>query len=104
MPGGAGERRAEQLELMATLGHERATEPRIGEWLTSCRATPGDDEQQAAVREMQRDYDRATRLPTALVAQLAATESRAQQAGAGGLWKPVRLTTGPAVKVSNLLR
>lgn len=80
MPGGAGERRAEQLELMATLGHERATDPRIGEWLTSCTATPGDDEQQAAVREMQRDYDRATRLPTALVAELAATESRAQQA------------------------
>jgi hypothetical protein len=53
---------------------------------------------------MQRDYDRATRLPTALVAELAATESRAQHAGAGGLWKPVRLTTGPAGKVSNLLR
>lgn len=82
MPAGAGERRAEQLELLASLGHERATDPRIGEWLSSCGSDPGDEEQQAAVREMRRDYDRATRLPTALVAELAATESRAQQAWA----------------------
>jgi len=80
MPPGAGERRAEQLELMARLGHERATDPRIGDWLRSCQASPGDDQQQAAVRELQRDHERATRLPTALVAELAATESRAQQA------------------------
>lgn len=81
MPSGAGERRAEQLELIAKLAHERATDARLGDWLQACKAS-GSDEQQAAVREMQRDYDRATRLPSSLVAELAATESRAQQAWA----------------------
>lgn len=81
MPSGAGERRADQLELVAKLAHERATDPRLGEWLTAC-AGEGDPDQQACVREMQRDYDRATRLPSQLVAEIAATESRAQQAWA----------------------
>jgi carboxypeptidase Taq len=82
MPQGAGERRAEQLELMAKLGHDRATDPRIGGWLAECKAASGDEDRSATVREMQRDFDRATRLPTSLVAELAATESRAQQAWA----------------------
>lgn len=81
MPAGAGERRAEQLELIARLAHERATDERIGEWLAACDGE-GDESQQAAVREMRRDHERATRLPTALVSELAATESRAQQAWA----------------------
>lgn len=81
MPAGAGERRAEQLELLARLGHERATDKRIADWLTEASSV-ADAEQQASVREMQRDYDRATRLPTKLVSELAATESRAQQAWA----------------------
>jgi carboxypeptidase Taq len=82
MPTGAGERRADQLELMAGLSHERATDVRIADWLSQCANAPGDESQQAAVREMQRDYDRATKLPGKLVAELAATESRAQQAWA----------------------
>jgi carboxypeptidase Taq len=82
MPAGAGNRRADQLELVARLSHERATDERIADWLAQCDNTPGDDSQQAAVREMQRDYDRATKLPSKLVAELAATESRAQQAWA----------------------
>lgn len=82
MPTGAGERRADQLELIAGLSHERATDVRISDWLSQCANAPGDESQQAAVREMQRDYDRATKLPGKLVAELAATESRAQQAWA----------------------
>jgi len=83
MPSGGGERRAEQLALLAKLGHERATDPRIADWLHESREAVSDADQQAALRELQRDYDRATRLPTTLVAELAATESRAQQAWAG---------------------
>jgi carboxypeptidase Taq len=82
MPSGSGERRADQMELMAKLCHERATDPRIKDWLTKCVKEDLDPQEQAAVREMQIDYDRATKLPAELVAEIAATESRAQQAWA----------------------
>ncbi len=82
MPKGGGAIRAEQLALLARLQHERTTDPRVGEWLAACEADPGlqaDGDRAANVRGMRRDHDRATRLPGSLVAELAATESRAQQ-------------------------
>jgi carboxypeptidase Taq len=82
MPKGAGERRAEQLALLARLQHERATDPCVGELLAACEqstAVTADDERAAVVRELRRDFDRATKLPSALVAELAQCESRAQQ-------------------------
>lgn len=82
MPPRAGDVRAEQLALLARLQHERATDPRIGQWLAACAADPrllADPDRAANVREWQRDFDRATRLPPALVQELAAVESRAQQ-------------------------
>ena len=82
MPKGAGPRRAEQLALLARLHHERCTDPRIGEWLQAADERDLNDEQRAVVRELRRDYERATRLPAALVEELAAAESRAQQAWA----------------------
>lgn len=85
MPPAAGDRRAEQLAELARLQHERATDPRVGEWLAQCEADPrahGDPDQLANVREWRRDYDRATRLPAALVGELAEVESKAQQAWA----------------------
>ena len=85
MPRGAGDRRAEQLALLAKLQHERATDPRVGDWLAHCAAdarTTADPDRAANVHGWRRDYDRATRLPGALVAELAEVESRAQQAWA----------------------
>jgi len=82
MPAGCGERRAEQLALLAELAHERATAPAVGELLRACADEPLSDAQAASVREMQRDHDQATKLPAALVRELASTTSRAQQAWA----------------------
>jgi carboxypeptidase Taq len=85
MPSGAGDVRARQLELLATLQHQRTVDPRVGAWLAACEADPAlpqHADAAANVRELRRDHDRATRLPAALVAELAATESRAQQAWA----------------------
>ncbi|MFY9342796.1 MAG: carboxypeptidase M32 [Planctomycetota bacterium] len=84
MPRGAGDIRAEQLALLAQLQHERATDPRVGEWLARCEADRArlDPDQAANVREWRRDFDRATRLPGRLVAELAEVESKAQQAWA----------------------
>ena len=82
MPKGAGDIRAEQLALLARLQHERATDPRVADWLAACEADAAvraDPDRAANVRGFRRDHDRATRLPAALVAELASTESRAQQ-------------------------
>jgi len=85
LPRGGGDRRAAQLALLATLAHERATAPHVGEWLARCEADATalvDDDARANVRGWRRDYDRATRLTAALVAELAEVESKAQQAWA----------------------
>ncbi len=82
MPRGAGDVRAEQLALLARLQHERTIDPRVGDWLAACESPGSDDDRAANVREWRRDYERATKLPGALVAELAAVESRAQQAWA----------------------
>lgn len=82
MPRGAGEVRGRQLALLAKLAHERATAPQVGEWLAACEQAPHlqrDEDRCANIRGLRRDYDRATRLPATLVAELAELESRAQQ-------------------------
>jgi carboxypeptidase Taq len=85
LPKGAGDRRADQLALLAGLAHERATDPRVGAWLAACEAdaaVTADADRAANVRGWRRDFDRATKLPPALVTELAEVESKAQQAWA----------------------
>ena len=48
MPSGCGERRADQLELMAKLAHEQATAPIVGDLLSQCRESTTNDDAQAA--------------------------------------------------------
>lgn len=88
MPPAAAPFRAEQLAAVSALAHERAAAPRIGELLAVCEA---DRELTAnpviadALREVRRDYDRAVKLPTSLVREMAETTSRALEA-----WKGAR--------------
>ena len=88
MPPAAAGMRAEQMALLAGLAHERATDPRLGDLLARAESDPAVLEDAAAaanVREIRRDYDRATRLPTSLVRDIAETASRAMEA-----WKSAR--------------
>jgi carboxypeptidase Taq len=83
MPPRGADLRAEQHGLIAGLAHERATQPRIGEWLAILEeselvADPLSVESVNA-REWRRKYNRATRLPQNLVAEIASTTSHAQQ-------------------------
>jgi carboxypeptidase Taq len=83
MPAAGAGNRASQSGVLAKLCHERFTSPRIGEWLATIegsRPTTGDDDVSANVRETRRAYDRATKLPTALVEELTRTAVLAQQA------------------------
>ncbi|HYE02097.1 MAG TPA: carboxypeptidase M32 [Phycisphaerales bacterium] len=88
MPPAAAGHRAQQQALVAGLVHERQSSPRVGELLQACEADPAlrqDPAAAANLREMRRDYDRATKVPTDLVAELARTGSLAQEA-----WKDAR--------------
>ena len=83
MPPGGGDHRADQVALLAKLAHERATDPRFGEWLAAADddAEP-ESERGANVREWRRSYGRRTCLPADLVAESAAVSARGQQAWA----------------------
>lgn len=82
MPRGGGEIRSRQLSLLATLAHERMVHEEFAGLIASCEGDAevmADGAESANVRGFRRDYDRATRLPATLVAELAQHESRAQQ-------------------------
>jgi carboxypeptidase Taq len=86
MPPRAAGMRAEQAALLSELVHERFTSPELGELIAACEADAGllaDGAAAANVRETRRAYDRAVRLPTSLVRDLAETSSRALEAWRG---------------------
>jgi carboxypeptidase Taq len=89
MPHGGARARAEQSSLLARLIHERASGPKIGELLDQCESDSSlndpTSEHGANLREMRRDYDKATKLPSDLVANLAKAQSEAQD-----VWKVAR--------------
>ena len=76
-PQGAGHR-AEQMGLLAKLGHAMLTAPKIGELLGELNGANLDETQTVNVREIKRTYDRAVKMPAALVEEIAKTTSAAQ--------------------------
>jgi carboxypeptidase Taq len=72
MPSGSAGGRAQQSELIGRLYHEGLTSPRLGELIESVAALSELSlEQQAAVRNMRRTYNRATRVSTDLASRMA---------------------------------
>jgi carboxypeptidase Taq len=74
MPAAAAPLRGEQLALVSSLAHDRRTSARVGELISACEddAALKDDEDAAAnLRAIRHDHDRATRLPTSLVREIA---------------------------------
>src|SRR5438270_10020717 len=89
MPPKGGAHRAEQMALLARLGHEQLTSPRLGELLGMVANTPLVKDPEAVpavnVREIRRLHDIAVKVPAALVEELARTTTRAQ-----GVWQEAR--------------
>ncbi|MEM9709438.1 MAG: carboxypeptidase M32 [Pseudomonadota bacterium] len=83
MPKGAAPQRGDEMAALATVLHGRRTDPRIGEWLDA--AEPQGDAETAQLREIRRAYDRTTKVPAKLAADLARTTSRAH-----GIWAEAR--------------
>ena len=79
MPPKAAGLRAEQLAWISKTGHQRLTNPRIGELLDELEVTDSlNDVQTANVRLARESYDKATKLPTEFVEEMAKHRSKAQ--------------------------
>lgn len=87
MPAGGGEARGEALATLRGIIHERATDPSLGDLFASAEARAGelDHWQTANLREMRREWLRATALPHALVEASSRAETRSEQA-----WRALR--------------
>lgn len=84
MPPAGANLRGEQMAFLASLAHQKFTDPKVGELLAAVEGSDlvRDPESDAAanVRELRRAYDRATKLPQTLVEELARVTTAAQQA------------------------
>lgn len=84
MPPKATPYRASQFALLSRLVHERATDPRVDEWLRIVEQSElvADAESDTAVnvRQWRRQYDRMTKLPTELVTEFTHTTAIAEKA------------------------
>src|SRR6266850_7799601 len=89
LPPAGGEYRAEQMSFLAGLIHKKQTAPEVGEWLAELIDSPlaADRHSQAGadIVNLKRDYDRKTKLPQALVEELAKLSVLGQQ-----LWVEAR--------------
>src|SRR5881397_3955851 len=89
LPAAGTDLRADQASLVDRMSHERFTSVRIGELIAAVEQSDlvKDTESDAAanVREIRRDYDRATKIPAQLVEELSRTSVLSQQA-----WKEAR--------------
>ena len=83
MPRGAADQRAEEMAAMEAMLHARRTDPRVGEWLAQAEAT--DDVAAANLRLIRRSYERSSKVPARLAAEIARVTSRAQ-----GIWAAAR--------------
>lgn len=88
MPPAAADHRAEQEALLASLAHERATAPALGDLISACESDAdllSDPIVAANIREFRRDYTLATKLPADLVEEWARTSALATET-----WKKAR--------------
>ncbi len=82
LPIQASEFRSQQITFFAGEIYRRQTDPRVGDWLGELAQTPLAEDPHSdtgsTIRELQREYNRKTKLPQALVEELAGLTSRGQ--------------------------
>ena len=70
MPSGGAPHRGSQLSTLSGLMHDRLSDPKIGDWLSHLDAD-NDPVRAAAVRNVRRDHERAVKVPSRLVSEIA---------------------------------
>jgi carboxypeptidase Taq len=83
MPSGAAEARAEQMATLSEIWHETFTSSQTGDLIAAAEAvTPSlnpDSDDARMVKKVRRDFDKATKLPTELVAEMMRHETLSQE-------------------------
>ncbi len=79
MPSEGGPARAQQLGTLARLRHERATDERIGAWLTELDGEELGELDRDIVRLARRDWGRARRVPSELAVEIASAAAAGQE-------------------------
>ena len=86
MPRRGVENRGQQMAMVAGIAHEYATDPKRAELLdiveNSSLVSDPESPEAVNVREMRRDYDRATRVPKKLIEEMARTSAMSAQSWA----------------------
>ncbi|HEU4979438.1 MAG TPA: carboxypeptidase M32 [Solirubrobacteraceae bacterium] len=103
MPPGAAAERAEQIATLERIAHERLVDERLGELLEELldheRALPHDDDEASLIRVARTDREKAVRVPSALVAEMARASSEGQL-----VWRDARDASDFALLVPALER
>jgi carboxypeptidase Taq len=79
MPSDGAQARAQQLGSLSRLIHERGTDAQLGAWLQELDATGLEDVDQDIVRLATRDWERARRVPSELVAARSSAQVEGQE-------------------------
>lgn len=86
MPHGGGPVRAEQLATLRGIAHERFVDPEVGTLLEELRpleeSLDYESDDASLIRVARRDWEKASRVPTELTAEITRVASRAQDAWA----------------------
>lgn len=85
MPRGAAMQRGEEIGAMETILHARRTSDKIGDWLSAIDEGNLDDVGRAQLRLIRRSYERSSKVPARLAAEIAKVTSVAQ-----GTWAEAR--------------
>ena len=85
MPRGAAHQRGEELAALQSVLHARRTDARIRDWLTTIERAALDPVATAQLREITRSFQRNTKVPTKLAAEIARVTSKSQ-----GEWAEAR--------------
>lgn len=87
MPPGGAVARGRQMALLGRMAHERAVDPELGKLLDDLQSyaegLPDDDDDAALIRVAKKNYDKATKVPPALMAAFQEHAAAAYQVWAG---------------------
>jgi carboxypeptidase Taq len=79
MPDDGTPARAKQLSTLSSIRHDVLTDEATGDLLDAAADESLDDEQQAVVREVRHEYERASQVPESLVEDISRTTTEAQE-------------------------
>ncbi len=97
MPRGAAPQRAEEMAALDKVLHARRIAPEVADWLAAAEAP--DASGAAQIRQIRRDYERATKVPAALSAEIVRVTSLSQ-----GIWAEARAANDFAAFAPTLVR